>query len=190
MTLHTIKHRFSGSALFELECGSLKLCVEAGVKAGADLSGANLRGTDLSDANLRGADLRGANLRGTYLSDANLSGANLRYANLRYADLSGTDLSDADLRGANLSDANLRGADLIDAGQDSRGWRFIAQKGDDGLKITAGCREFPTVESAREHWDARHQDSPALHAECLAKLNLIETVARARGWLDAEVKAA
>ncbi|EOD3551739.1 pentapeptide repeat-containing protein, partial [Cronobacter malonaticus] len=44
--------------------------------------GADLRGADLSDANLYGANLRGADL-----SDANLYGANLR----------GADLSDANL---------------------------------------------------------------------------------------------
>ena len=43
---------------------------------------ANLRGADLSGANLRWADLREANLRG-----ADLSGANLLEADLREADL-------------------------------------------------------------------------------------------------------
>jgi len=37
-----IKHRFNGSVLFSLECESLKICVEAAVKAGANLAGANL----------------------------------------------------------------------------------------------------------------------------------------------------
>ena len=45
--LFKIKHRFSGSVLFSLETESLKLCVEAAVKDGADLRGANLRGADL-----------------------------------------------------------------------------------------------------------------------------------------------
>ncbi|MBZ6860969.1 pentapeptide repeat-containing protein [Klebsiella michiganensis] len=95
----------------------------------ANLSYANLRGANLRDANLSYANLRGANLRGADLSDANLSyanlrGANLRGANLRGANLRGADLSDANLsyanlrganlRGANLSYANLRGADLPD----------------------------------------------------------------------------
>ena len=74
---------------------------------GANLSDADLRGADLRGANLSDADLRGANLRGADLSDADLRGANLRGADLR-----GADLSDADLRGADLSDADLRGADL------------------------------------------------------------------------------
>jgi len=58
-----IKSRFTGTVLFSLECGSLKLCVEAAVKSGADLYGANL-----GDANLGDADLGGANLYGRKLS--------------------------------------------------------------------------------------------------------------------------
>ena len=91
----------------------------------ANLFGANLRGANLSDADLRCANLFGANLRGANLSDAdlrcaNLSDADLRCANLRDADLRGANLSDADLRCANLSNAdlfgaNLRGANLSDA---------------------------------------------------------------------------
>ena len=50
----------------------------------ADLSGANLRGADLSEAYLYGANLRGADL-----SEADLYGANLRGADLSEADLSG-----------------------------------------------------------------------------------------------------
>ena len=49
------------------------------------------------------------------LKGANLSGANLWNADLRYADLSGADLRGADLRYAILEGANLSGADLRDA---------------------------------------------------------------------------
>ena len=58
---------------------------------------ADLRGANLSDANLRGADLSGADLSGANLRGADLSGADLRGANLYRADL-----HRADLRGANL----------------------------------------------------------------------------------------
>ncbi len=54
----------------------------------------------------------GRNLRGADLSDADLSSANLRDANLSNADLSGANLSDADLSGANLRGADLSDADL------------------------------------------------------------------------------
>ena len=88
---YRIKSQFSAQILFELECKSLKICVEKALNASADLYGANLRDADLLEANLRSANLRSADLRG---------------ANLRGADLRGADLRGADLRGA-----NLRGAD-------------------------------------------------------------------------------
>ena len=74
---YEIKHRYTGEVLFALDCGSLKLCVEAAVSARVSLAGANLGG-----ANLGGANLRDANLWDANLWDANLGGANLRYANL------------------------------------------------------------------------------------------------------------
>jgi len=93
-----IKHRFSGSVLFSLKTESIKLCVEAGIRAGANLSSANLSYANLSSADLRYADLSYANL-----SYANLSSADLRSADLRYADLSYANLRSADLRYADLS---------------------------------------------------------------------------------------
>ena len=53
---------------------------------------ADLRGADLTEANLTGADLREADL-----TEANLTGADLREARLREADL-----RDADFKGANI----------------------------------------------------------------------------------------
>ena len=57
-----IKHRWSGAVLFELETDSFRLCVEAAVKAGANLAGADLAGAYLARAYLGGADLAGAKL--------------------------------------------------------------------------------------------------------------------------------
>ncbi len=130
--------QFTGAVLFELECASLKLCVEAAINSGVDLRGASLDGASLERANLRGAilciaNLRGANLRGANLDGANLDGvylqganldgaflrnANLRNANLRGANLDGAILDDANLDGAFLRGANLRGANLRDANLD------------------------------------------------------------------------
>ena len=86
----------------------------------ADLSDANLRGTDLRSADLSDADLSDANLRGADLRRADLRSANLRNANLRGADLRGADLRNANLRGAyllnaDLCDADLHGANLLNA---------------------------------------------------------------------------
>jgi hypothetical protein len=120
-----IKSRFNGKILFSLETESIKLCLEAAINSGANLSDANLSDANLSDANLSGANLSGANLSGANLSGANLycanlycanlSGADLYCANLSCANLSGADLSDANLSGANLSGANLSGANLSGA---------------------------------------------------------------------------
>jgi hypothetical protein len=110
-----IKSRFDGSILFELETESFRLCVEAAIKAGANLSGAYLSGANLSGANLSGAYLSGANLSGANLSGANLSGAYLSGAYLSGATLSGANLSGANLSGAYLSGATLSGANLSGA---------------------------------------------------------------------------
>ena len=82
----------------------------------ANLTGADLRDTRMHKANLRQADLRGAKLSGANLSEANLSGnadlseADLSGANLRETDLMDAFLCEADLSETNLSGANLRGA--------------------------------------------------------------------------------
>ena len=109
---YEIKHRISGNVLFSLETESLRLrlCMEAAVKSGVNLSDADLSGADLSGANLSGANLSDADL-----SDADLSGADLSGANLSDADLSGANLFRADLSGANLSGAYLSGAYLSGA---------------------------------------------------------------------------
>ena len=50
-----IKHQFTGEVLFALKTVSLRLCIEAAVKAGANLTGADLTGANLTGANLTGA---------------------------------------------------------------------------------------------------------------------------------------
>ncbi len=94
-----IKTLFTGRVLFSLETESLRLCVEAAVKEGADLMGAYLKGADLTGAYLTGADLKGADLKGAYLTGADLTGA---------------DLTGADLKGAYLKGAYLKGAVGLD----------------------------------------------------------------------------
>ena len=91
----------------------------------AYLSGADLKGIDLSDANLMFADFTETNLIGACLMRANISEAsftdarieraNLRQANLSYTKFWGANLTDADLRGANLLAANLDYANLKNA---------------------------------------------------------------------------
>src|SRR5229473_3600943 len=79
---------------------------------GADLSGANLIAAYLNEADLSRAILSEADLSGAYLDEANLGGAYLRGAILGGAILRGANLSGANLRGFNLGGANLGGANL------------------------------------------------------------------------------
>ena len=74
--------------------------------------GANLKGINFSQVDLREADLWGANLCEAALQSANLAGARLEFANLKNADLSQTDLHGSSLRAAGLSGAILSGANL------------------------------------------------------------------------------
>src|SRR5216684_3566969 len=60
-----------------------------------DLSGAGLRGLDLSGFDLSQADLRGADPRGAKFCNADLSGAHLDGANFFKAVLDGADLAGA-----------------------------------------------------------------------------------------------
>ena len=155
---------------------------------GAILAGANLYGAILDGAKLVGANLAGANLYAAKLVGANLAGANLYAAklvsaNLAGANLDGANLYRADLYRANLADAKLVGTSVIDAGQDVRGFRFVAVPHVDGPCVAAGCR-WLRIEQAREHWQTAHASDLPLRAECLAKVDLIEKIALARGWIN------
>ena len=149
--LYTIKHRVSGAVLFSLGCGSFKLCVEAAVKSGA---------------HLRGADLGGADLRGAYLGGADLRGA----------DLGGADLGGAYLGGADLGGADLGGADLIDGGQDARGHRFYAWRDKEAAVVVyrAGCHEWTSINDALA-WYGASYPSDGDRTECIARLNLLHS---------------
>ncbi len=68
------------------------------LQALADLSGANLSGASLIQAELGGANLSGANFATSVLTGANLAGADLTGAGVAFANLGG-----ADLRGATLT---------------------------------------------------------------------------------------
>ena len=75
MAKFEIASYLNGSVLFSLETESMKLCVEAAIKSGANLRSADLSSADLSRADLRSADLSGADLSGANLRSADLSRA-------------------------------------------------------------------------------------------------------------------
>ena len=102
---------------------------------GADLRWANLTRADLTGADLTRADLSGANLRWANLTGANLTGANLRWANLNGANLTGANLTRADLTGANLTGAS--GGVLAVDGLPSGPVRLAPTP--DGWSLRVGC---------------------------------------------------
>jgi len=86
----------------------------------ADLSGAQIKQANLTDANLSrvlmiGTDLRRATLNRANLSNARLVGAKLGSAQLVGADLRGAVLENASLTGADLGEAKLNEANLYAA---------------------------------------------------------------------------
>ncbi len=80
------------------------------VFAWMDLSGVDLSGKNLCDADFSGAVLAGCNLQDARLDHATLFGADLQDANMMNCSL-----RRADLRGACLRNANLSGADMFEA---------------------------------------------------------------------------
>jgi len=75
---------------------------------GVVLTGTDLRGIDLSEADLAGTLLDHCDLRGCRFVDADLSGACLGWARLDHADLTRTDIN-----GAVFSEARLPGVKLL-----------------------------------------------------------------------------
>ena len=76
---------------------------------GANLSRAQLQKADLTDAQLQKADLAFAQLQSASLWHAQLQGAFLRWAQLQKADLTDAQLQGANLRQAQLQEARLAG---------------------------------------------------------------------------------
>src|ERR1700709_1134847 len=98
------------------------------VYAFCDLSGLDLSGRNLADADFTGAYLEETNLAGAKLDSASFFGASLKRANL-----AGSSLRRADMRGTSLRGSNLIGADMYEA--DLREGK-IAEKGASGdLKV-------------------------------------------------------
>ncbi len=109
--------------------------------------------------------------------------ADLSRADLSDADLSGANLREANLRGANLSGTYLREANLNDAGQDKRGYRFWSWRNNDGEVVyRGGCREWIGIDAARDHYGEGYSSDGDV-TECLARLDLLHILAKARGWI-------
>lgn len=105
-----IRDREAGRVLFahKDEHGLVRHALEAAVKRGIELYGADLHSVDLNSARLRGAYLRYADLRQTNLCSADLSQTDLRDASLEGVDLSFANLDRAELAGAVFDYARLK----------------------------------------------------------------------------------
>ena len=112
---------------------------------GPDLSGAQLRGVDLSKrkANLSGADLSDAVFDSPNLVPLNLDVRETMELPCTTAILSGVDLRGSKLSGADLSDSDLTGADL-------RGARGLTQEQLDSA--TADSINPPNLDGLRDPW--------------------------------------
>lgn len=84
-----------------------RVCLRGTAMAGANFSAASLRGSDLSECDLRGARFHGADAREARFVRARLDGASLASANLAGAVLQHAWLQDTDFRHANLHEADL-----------------------------------------------------------------------------------
>lgn len=81
--------------------------------AGADLRGSNLSDLNLQEVNLTGADLTGANLSNSYLVGATLVNTNFTFANLTATNLSTNVISFSKFNGANLTGANFQQTSVL-----------------------------------------------------------------------------
>jgi len=107
---------------------------------------AELRGINLSDANLERANLRSSTLSGANLTRANLRGADLRAASLRRARLDHADLTGAVLRFTSLADARIEGATLTGCQiYGTSAWNLYGVPRDQSNLVISADREEPAV---------------------------------------------
>ncbi|MFH0824018.1 MAG: pentapeptide repeat-containing protein [Pseudomonadota bacterium] len=111
-----IKKRSSDEVLFVEEAPSLKSAVESAIRAGVDLSGADLSGAYLAGSDLSGVRLSRADLSGAIMVGADLSRALMDRADVVSAEFRGANLSGADFSRSNLSESNLVMVYAVDAG--------------------------------------------------------------------------
>ena len=104
-----IKNRRTDEVIFKYKCenNTIKNTVEEAVKRGVNLSYANLKGADLSEANLVNIELEDADLSFANLTHANLSNANLKKANLEHVIACYTNFEKANLKLVNFAYSDL-----------------------------------------------------------------------------------
>ena len=99
-------------------------------------------------------DIRGANLSGADLREVCLSGANLSGAAMCWADLSGANLRGAVLCGADLNRANLSGAQLA--------WAIGLTRTQIGSAIGDETTELPDGIQRPTEWNKQFSNLPTV----------------------------
>jgi hypothetical protein len=120
-SIHSVQN---GSMLFEGIFDSFTTCLEQAVTERVNLSGADFRNRNLSNACLDDGQFAAADFSGANLTGANLSEAILRGACLENTDLYNTCLAYADLRDTRLDHAGFGATDIT--GADITRARFAA----------------------------------------------------------------
>ena len=120
---------------------SALLAVPRAARGGFDLSGVDLAGIRIADADFSNAELRGSWFVEADLQGANFEGARLDGSDLRRACLRGADMSRAHLHEGPSAGADLRGADL--RGFESEGYPTWLEGA-----LTDDCDHVPKKSSA------------------------------------------
>ena len=147
----------------------------------SDLSGANLSGLEIVNADITQATLAGANLAGSKIVNVQSSGACFERANLVGVDLVGEDLEgvdfgSADLTDADLSEANLRGANFLRAKLVRTKFRHA--------NLAGTCFDWCQIERA-DFSDAEFHGHVELSEQQLLQRGLLTTRPRKEGeWYD------
>ena len=93
----------------------LKQLLETNICINCDLSGADLRKKNLSNANIQGSNLNKVNLWRANLENANLSGCSIEEANLRRVNFKNANLNDTTFQWSIIRHAEMDGATAINA---------------------------------------------------------------------------
>lgn len=114
----SIRHIRNGQILFNASCPDLRTCVETAIARGINLSYADLRYANLTNAQMDGAILDHADLGEANLTGANISEAQLKHTCFRNAQLQGVIFCESllfctDLRGAQCGGTDISAAQLI-----------------------------------------------------------------------------
>jgi uncharacterized protein YjbI with pentapeptide repeats len=112
MTREKIKSALTGKTLYEGTFSSFKSCLEQAVCDRVNLSGADLKNLNLTNACLDDSLLTGADFSGSNLAGANLSEAHLRGAQFCGSDLYNTCFSYADAKSCDFTDASFGATDI------------------------------------------------------------------------------